>query len=240
MTPTLAASSSNGWPANAKSAMNNATVNPIPAVTPRPRTAPLSTSAGSVPAPVRTASRVAATTPIGLPSTRATTIAPATVMPVTVSSDDGVRRTPAFANANNGTNTNDVHNSSACSTRAIGETASRDRSASSSHSGASASGGSGSSTVASAIRRASALTARGRWNGAAGASTPITTPAIAGSTPARHNANHNNAPSPTYTTMLRTCARSATSTAATAAAAHTSPIRSPRWPYANVTTTIAP
>ena len=61
--------------------MNSATVNPIPAVTPRPRTAPLSTSAGRVPAVVRTASRVAAIHPDRLAEHAGTTIAPATARP---------------------------------------------------------------------------------------------------------------------------------------------------------------
>ncbi len=94
------------------------------------------------------------------------------------------RATPALASANSGTISQADQGRSVCSTRASGETASFESHARWSHAGASASGGCGSSTVSSAVRFASALTAAGRWNGSAGVSRPRTTPAIVGCTPA--------------------------------------------------------
>ncbi len=103
--------------------------------------------------------------------------------------------TPAFASAKSGRITKLDHGSRACSTRASGETASRESQASRSQDVASASGGSGSSTVSSAIRCASSLTVAGRWNGCAGVNRPIATPAIVGWIPARYVAYQSATPS---------------------------------------------
>ena len=107
------------------------------------------------------------------------------------------RTTPAFASAKIGRITKLVHGNSACSTRASGETDSRESHARRIHDGASASGGSGWSVVSSAMRLASTLTAFGRWKGVAGASSPSTTPAIVGWMPASKVAYQITTPSTT-------------------------------------------
>src|SRR5919108_441713 len=165
-----------------------------PKTTPPTTLAPTSctnrTPSGSRPSPVASATEHAPAMPTAFPtmSPRST---PSVIGLVTASpSASGERGTPALARGKSGRITKLVHGNRACSVRASGDTASRDSWASRSQCGASASGGSGSSTVRSAVRRASALTACGRWNGSAGASSPSTTPAIVGGIPHREGRSH--------------------------------------------------
>ena len=89
----------------------------------------------------RSGARAAPVTPSGLPATRPTTMAIPSVPVKTPAREESKSFTPAFARANSGTMTKEDQGSRACSTRASGETASRDSAAKRSHHPASASGG---------------------------------------------------------------------------------------------------
>ncbi len=205
-----------GRPANVVDATNRLTVNGAPAARAAPdQRAPVERRPGGAPgrppreeAPARDAEQFA---------DRGAAATSATISSTAASSDHAteVDRTPAFASAKAGRTKRLTHGKSACSIRASGDTASVDRRDSSSQRPASASGGSGSSLVSSAIRRAAALTAAGRWNGRAGARTPKAAPASAGWTPPPYANTQISAPRAMYGARERTCSRSSPNIAPT-------------------------
>ena len=124
-----------------------------------------------------------------LPTTRPMATAAATGVSRAASMEAASRTMPALARAKIGSTTKLDHSCRPCSTRLRGEMASRDSQARRRHCAASASGSSGWSSVAAAIRTASALTAAGRWNGRTGVTKPRATPAIVAWTPDSKVAN---------------------------------------------------
>ena len=89
--------------------MKIATVNPIPARSPMPKTCLHETPEGNWPNPIRTASHVMKRMPMGLPTSRA--IATPTVTGLAIASDRvaAVKTTPAFASAKTGRMTKLTH-----------------------------------------------------------------------------------------------------------------------------------
>ena len=101
---------------------------------------------------------------------------------------------PALARAKIGSTTKLDHGCRPCSTRSSGEIASRESQLSRRQTPASASGSSGVSSVASAVRIASALTVLGSWKGRTGVSRPMATPAMVAWTPDSKVANQTASP----------------------------------------------